>query len=96
MLLVSSLVLIQSLSNNTLSFLGVFNKSNLSLMLDNMHEFTSFLSEFTLIIASNLEEALLMKVSALCSSLHIPLVAVRAYGLIGCCRIQTSGKRHHV
>ena len=49
-----------------------------------------YLKGFSLVIASNLEESLLMKLSDLCATQDIHLVSVRAYGLIGSCRLQVT------
>jgi NEDD8-activating enzyme E1 regulatory subunit len=49
---------------------------------------TSMFAQFSLIIASNVEESLLVRISRIADELNIPLAAVRAYGLIGSCRLQ--------
>ena len=68
---------------------GYYDTRNIAEILD--VDGGTFFSQFTLVIASNLNESLLVQVSKLCSRLCLPLVAVRAYGLIGYCRVQTSG-----
>lgn len=51
----------------------------------------SFLSSFSLVITSNIEEKLLTSISSYCSSQNIPLIVSRAYGLIGYLRLQLQG-----
>lgn len=48
----------------------------------------SYFTQFSLIIASNVEETQLLRISRIADALNIPLAAVRAYGLIGYCRLQ--------
>ena len=67
---------------------GAFDKSNFSSKLAG--EASQYFSSFSLIIASNLEESLLTKLSNVCDSLSLPLVSIRAYGSIGLCRLQLS------
>ena len=48
----------------------------------------SYIRDFSLVVASNLEEELLIKLSDLCAAEDVHLVSVRAYGMIGSCRLQ--------
>ncbi|CAJ1934550.1 unnamed protein product [Cylindrotheca closterium] len=45
-----------------------------------------------LVIASDLDPLVLETLSAQCSSLQLPLVMVQSYGLMGCVKLQLSGK----
>lgn len=72
---------------------GSSNQSNIADILT-MNGGDIYLSSFSLVIASNLEEDLLVKLSDICAAGEISLVSVRAYGMIGSCRLQYTG--HHV
>jgi len=52
-----------------------------------------FVSQYTLVIASNLTESALRKVAATCWAKEIPLVVVRSLGLVGSIRIQVPEHR---
>lgn len=47
-----------------------------------------FWTQFTLVIAANLVEDQLMGLSTICMDHRVPLMVVRSYGLLGCCRLQ--------
>ena len=53
-----------------------------------------FLTQFSLIIASNLTENEFMSIANSCNDKNIPLLMVRSYGFIGYCRIQI--KQHSI
>ncbi|KAJ3064466.1 NEDD8-activating enzyme E1 regulatory subunit [Podochytrium sp. JEL0797] len=48
----------------------------------------TFLSKFSLVVASQLSQPDALKLAALCWELEIPLMLVRAYGFVGCLRVQ--------
>ena len=50
---------------------------------------SNFLSQFNLVVASNMPEAHFLQLSEACWQRNIALLVVRAYGLLGCVRIQT-------
>ena len=49
----------------------------------------TFLSQFTLVVATQMRDAELVRIAAACRECRIPLVAVRTYGLIGYLRTIT-------
>ena len=53
-----------------------------------------FWSQFTLIIASNMDETQLSGLSTTCSTFKLPLLIVRSYGLLGYCRVLV--QNHHI
>ena len=53
-----------------------------------------FWSQFSIIIASNMNETQLSGLSSTCLAFKVPLIIVRSYGLIGYCRILVQD--HHI
>jgi len=60
----------------------------------NDEEVALFFRSFNLVIAANLPEEQLLPLANRCATLRLPLIAVRAYGFIGTCRLQYA--RHEV
>ena len=72
---------------------GSFTDSDIADVLTN-EDGGVYLCSFSLVVASNLEEELLVKLSDICAAGGISLISVRAYGMIGSCRLQYA--EHHI
>lgn len=66
---------------------GNFVEESLTSLIDNDRE---FFRTFTIIIATQVPEKTLMRLSEVCWQLNVPLLAVRSYGLFGYLRLQVA------